>query len=342
LSKKNARPPRLDARANERISWKLTRYFKEKGVQTPAEANSMLDQRLSFEEVENLIKPETALEKAQDLVWRAFEETSKRKRISMAKDALKLSPDCADAYVLLAEDEAEDHTEVETLLRKGIEAGRRALGDSTVQNLEVDFWKDLETRPFMRAVDGLARHLQDYSRTEQAIELWLELLRLNPEDNLDVRIRLVPALVEMERFDEASKLIDQYKWELEPALLFSKALMLFKQKGDSDESRDELYHAMQTNRFVIPKLLNLDADLPDIVEDEEGTEEIEEAAATEYLTHNFTDWLDTEGAMDWLVTILERSVEQTKKKMKLETTFPGLRQVDTAPSILELLSHIRD
>lgn len=340
MSKKKTRPARIDARAAERVSWKLTRYFKQQDIQTPKAAQAVLDQRLSFEEMENLIKPETALEKAQDLVWRAFEEPSKRKRISMAKEALMLSPDCADAYVLLAEDEAEDQKEKEALLRNGIEAGRRALGDSSIENLEKDFWKELETRPFMRAVNALAELLEDYSRTEQAIEFWRELLRLNPEDNLGVRLRLVPALVEANQFDEASRLISQYEWEQKPALLFSKALMLFKQKGDCDESREALYHAMQINGFVIPKLLDLDVDLPNIREDD--TDDIQDAAATEYLTHNFLDWLDTEGARAWLVTVLERSIEQEKKKMQLENTFPGLRQVATAPGILELLGNTSD
>jgi ST7 protein len=89
-------------------------------------------------------------------MWHAFEEPSKKKRISMAKKALQISADCADAYVLLAEDRAKDFTEAAEFYRKGIAAGRRALGDTAIKNLERDFWTDYETRPFMRAVDGLA------------------------------------------------------------------------------------------------------------------------------------------------------------------------------------------
>ena len=46
---------------------------------------------------------DTPLAKAQALVYRAFEEPDEQKRIQLAKDALAISPDCADAYVLLAE-----------------------------------------------------------------------------------------------------------------------------------------------------------------------------------------------------------------------------------------------
>src|SRR5204863_4460799 len=47
--------------------------------------------------------PDTPLAKAQALVDRAFEEPDARRRVRLAQDALRLSPDCADAHVLLAE-----------------------------------------------------------------------------------------------------------------------------------------------------------------------------------------------------------------------------------------------
>ena len=43
------------------------------------------------------------LDKAQALMYRAFGERDERRRVQLAKDALALCPDCADAYVLLAE-----------------------------------------------------------------------------------------------------------------------------------------------------------------------------------------------------------------------------------------------
>ena len=48
-------------------------------------------------------REETPLSKAQDLMDKAFESHDPMKRVELAKKALELSPDCADAYVLLAE-----------------------------------------------------------------------------------------------------------------------------------------------------------------------------------------------------------------------------------------------
>jgi hypothetical protein len=46
------------------------------------------------------------LKKAQDLMYQAWEESNPARRIVLAHRALEISPDCADAYVLLAEEEA--------------------------------------------------------------------------------------------------------------------------------------------------------------------------------------------------------------------------------------------
>src|SRR5690348_9317680 len=46
---------------------------------------------------------DTPLGKAQAIMYRAFEEPSVKKRLQLAKDALAICPDCADAYNVLAE-----------------------------------------------------------------------------------------------------------------------------------------------------------------------------------------------------------------------------------------------
>src|SRR2546430_1690941 len=44
---------------------------------------------------------DTPLGQAQALVYRAFGEPDQERRLRLAHDALAISPDCADAYVLL-------------------------------------------------------------------------------------------------------------------------------------------------------------------------------------------------------------------------------------------------
>jgi len=47
----------------------------------------------------------------------------------MSLEFLSISPDCADAYNLLAEEEAKTLEEAKDLYQKGMEAGRRAIDD---------------------------------------------------------------------------------------------------------------------------------------------------------------------------------------------------------------------
>lgn len=102
--------------------------------------------------------PRTPLEEAQDLVYEAWNAKDKR-RVRLARQALRISPDCADAYVLLAEETARSLEEVRDLYEQGVKAGERALGPDAFKEFRGDFWGILETRPYMRARAGLAQQM---------------------------------------------------------------------------------------------------------------------------------------------------------------------------------------
>ena len=63
---------------------------------------------------------DTPLGQAQALMYRGFEERDERRRVRLAQDALAISPDCADAYVLLAE-HATSRREALRLYGQGVE-----------------------------------------------------------------------------------------------------------------------------------------------------------------------------------------------------------------------------
>jgi hypothetical protein len=100
--------------------------------------------------------PRTPLEQAQQLIYEAWEAPSGRRRVQLAREALKLSPDRADAYVLLAEEAARSLEEARDLYEQGMQAGERSLGPRAFKDDVGHFWGILETRPYMRARAGLA------------------------------------------------------------------------------------------------------------------------------------------------------------------------------------------
>lgn len=72
--------------------------------------------------------PPTPLEQAQELVYEAWEVETPAERWRLARRALRLSPDCADAYLLLAEAAEPDLWEVLRLCQEAVAAAERALG----------------------------------------------------------------------------------------------------------------------------------------------------------------------------------------------------------------------
>ena len=66
--------------------------------------------------------------RAQEVMYEAWDQTNPRARVALAHKALTISPLCADAYVLLAEEEAKSVEEALEYYRKGVEAGVQVLG----------------------------------------------------------------------------------------------------------------------------------------------------------------------------------------------------------------------
>ena len=111
-----------------------------------------------------------------------------------------MSPDCADAYVLLAEDDARSVGRAKSYFEQGMAAGERALGDKFDEYVG-HFWGVTETRPYMRTRRGLASCLWSMGDTDAAVEHYHEMLRLNPNDNQGIRYELLYCL--LEKKDEA-------------------------------------------------------------------------------------------------------------------------------------------
>src|SRR5205807_3327499 len=119
--------------------------------------------------------------KAQDILLQAYPEADEDRRARLAMDALEIWPDCADAYVLLAE-QARSRKEALRLYEQGVAAGTRALVPETLERDAGHFWGMLETRPYMRARLGLAHSLWIAGRRQEAVQHLQDMLRLNPDD----------------------------------------------------------------------------------------------------------------------------------------------------------------
>jgi tetratricopeptide (TPR) repeat protein len=253
--------------------------------------------KLAAEIGEPLDRLDPAVDKAQNVMCRAWETANPAKRLSLAHQALKVSPNCADAYVLLAEEEADTLARAETLYRQGVAAGERALGAAYFDKYAGEFWGLLETRPYMRARAGLANTLWSLKRVDEATEHYFALLELNPGDNQGLRYLLLDLLLDAGRDDEARKLIKRYDEEAGAEWNYTRDLLEFRQGGAAGEATRRLKKALKQNKFV-SKYLTGEKRIPPNLPGYYGYGDDAEAVhyAHRYLRH----WRGTAGAVDWL------------------------------------------
>src|SRR5262245_29374675 len=249
---------------------------------------------------------DTPLGHAQALVYQAFEEPDEQRRVRLAKDALAVCPDCADAYVLLAE-HATSRKEALRLYEQGVAAGERALGTEAFQRDVGHFWGLLETRPYMRARLGLAHSLWTAGRRDEAVRHLQDMLRLNPGDNQGVRYTLAGFLLFLDRDDDLDRLLQQYPDEGSAAWAYTKALLAFRRQGDTPEARQLLKLAKKTNKHVPAYLLG--EKFPP-TEPPGYYSPGDESEALNYIGGFLAAWKSTPGAVAWL----RESVKKAKKE----------------------------
>ena len=288
-----------DRRALERTQLDIQRIIDGHDFGSVDELQAFVNKNVVGKEVPHKAAV-TALEQAQDLMYEAFEVRGRR-QIQLVRKALQICPDCADAYVLLAE-RCSDTEKARDLYAQGVAAGERALGEKLFDEEAGHFWGILQTRPYMRARLGLARCLEELDHLDEAAGHYRELLRLNPNDNQGVRDALLPCLLKMRADDEASELLKQYKDDTSAMWCYSKALLAFRQKGDTAAARKLLKKALDVNRYVA-EYLSEGREMPLFLPASYSLGSEEEAIIC---TTDLTDaWEQTEGALEWLDECLD-------------------------------------
>jgi tetratricopeptide (TPR) repeat protein len=238
-----------------------------------------------------------AVDQAQEIMYEAWDAPNPAQRIALAHQALGVSRDCADAYVLLAEEEAKTVGESLSYYEAGVAAGERALGKRFFKENAGYFWGLIETRPYMRARQGLANTLWQIGRHAEAEGHYRELLRLNPGDNQGIRYSLLNLLLEAEHDDQARALLAEHAEDGMAEWLYTRALLAFRQGGPTSEANRALQEAVKTNPHVPAYLTGkkkIPPRLPPYIGFGDQNEAIHYAAG--YLTH----WRKTPGAIDWL------------------------------------------
>ncbi len=294
-------PPRAtstrlhDRRANERLQAEVGRFLAGRDFATLDDVNAAIGERFGGRKLDDIEHTaSTPLERAQDLVYEAFDAVGRR-RVILARQAIALSADCADAYVVLAE-AAAGSARALPFYEQGLAAGERALGAGRFDTDVGHFWGMLDTRPYMRARLGVAQTLAELGRVDEAVAHYRELLRLNPNDNQGVRYSLLGELVRAGRDAEALELLQAYSEDIAADWAYTRALVEFR-GGRRAEADAAAARAFESNPYVSDALAADRADLPPTGESITlgGPDE-----AVAYAKHVGDVWRATPGAVEWL------------------------------------------
>lgn len=240
---------------------------------------------------------DASVQEAQSLMYDAWDESDPQTRIAAAHEALKISPDCADAYVLLAEEETKTLEEAMGHFQAGVKAGERALGKAYFEENAGHFWGLLETRPYMRARQGLAHCLWKLDQTNAARTHYEEMLHLNPDDNQANRYMLMDLYLTNGLNKESLALLERYDDDIDAHLLYAQALTLYRIKGAGAEADQVLRSAIKANPHV-PEYLSDPEQRPIPLPEYIIVGEKSDAVA--YATIGRKHWHATQGAVEWL------------------------------------------
>jgi tetratricopeptide (TPR) repeat protein len=237
------------------------------------------------------------LDRAQALIYQAWEIPNPAKRIALAKQALSICDDCADAYMLLAEEQPHTLEQALDLYEQATAAGERALSVDTRENGVGHYWGLHETRPYMRARLQLALTLWEFGDRSMAIEHAQDMLRLNPMDNQGARYILLGWWLAIGNLSEARALWKAYKDDAMACWMWSQALMTYIEHGPGSQANVDLEAAIEANPHVGPLLLRREA-LP--MEPPEYVGLGDPAEAVAYVMDYLEVWQQSDGALRWL------------------------------------------
>ena len=194
-------------------------------------------------------EPQSPAVQAQELAYQAWEAPTAAGAAALARQALAISPDCVDAYSILAETDAKSAEEACDYYRQGVDVGRHSLGEAFFAENAGHFWGIIDTRPYMRARQGLADCLWTMGQKQDSIAHSEALLDLNPSDNQGIRDVLLARYLALGNDARAERLFRQYQDEWSAAFLWSRVLFDLRQ-GDQVAAKADLKTAIKCNRHV--------------------------------------------------------------------------------------------
>jgi tetratricopeptide (TPR) repeat protein len=241
----------------------------------------------------------------QDMEDQAWDEVSAGNydtAARLARNAIRIEPNAIDCYNILAQ--GTDLTgERIAFAKEGVRLGEIQFKDeiASAPNDDYPFYGILETRPYMRALHGLALALWSDERPgakDEAIEVAQHALQICPNDNIGFRFLLLEWLATQDRWTEGYPIAKTYGEDAMVPLRMWASLYRF-QAGELDYAKERLDAALQYNPHIVKELIKKKrSKLSPMTMVAHGS--IEEAQ--HYASTAYEIWRNVPGAIEWLKT----------------------------------------
>jgi pentatricopeptide repeat protein len=148
----------------------------------------------------------------------------------------------------------------------------------------------------MRCMQSYADCLAEMGRFRESVDVFEEMIILNPNDNQGVRDQLLIYLTRINEFNKFRKYDKMYKDDFSACMSFNRALFAFKTEGSSPNSNRLLEKAITSNKHVVPMMtaISIKVEMPEVY----GFGDENEAKYYIYFAHKI--WHETDGALDWI------------------------------------------
>ena len=144
----------------------------------------------------------------------AWRERDPQVRIRAAKEAIEKNPECAPAYILLAEEEAQTIVEAEKLLKTGLKAAEvayRKSQQSQHQNSVFECQHRRDTNVLIYMKRRLAMSARKLGKLREATKMMRDLIKEFPLINVfNIHENLIEALLEMQAYADVQAVLAKY------------------------------------------------------------------------------------------------------------------------------------
>ncbi|XP_063219585.1 protein ST7 homolog isoform X2 [Bacillus rossius redtenbacheri] len=144
-----------------------------------------------------------------EIMQTAWRERNPVTRINAAHRAIEMNPDCASAYILLAEEEAVTILEAEKFLKQGLKAAEANYRKSQ-QTQHQDFKRDINVLIYVKR--RLAMCGRKLGKLKDAVKMFRDLTKEVPPimSVLNIHENLIESLLEMQAYADVQAVLAKY------------------------------------------------------------------------------------------------------------------------------------